>query len=209
MRSMLRPWAIVLVLAGACVSSALAAPLYDWTKTPDKLVEPGYEPNVDPNFESRASLPETLAWIKRTLEQYGTVKGDPHDPGTTKQIVGVAAKDCTLQWEEKRYINAGKYLNDSKYSVRLADLDIGYGRTMVSRGNLHLSTTGSNGIGPQFHIVQESFFVEGTRERSNGGSRTVEEPIAEIALQNKEDIDRRLGHAIVHAARLCGAKAGR
>lgn len=78
----------MLALATGTVRPAVAAPTYDWTKTPEKVAEPGsgtHDPYITPDFESRASLADTMAWIKRTLEQYGTVKNDPYDPGTTTE----------------------------------------------------------------------------------------------------------------------------
>jgi hypothetical protein len=209
MKRRLRTWIITAAVATTTARLAAAAPVYDWTKTPDKVTDPASaSPYVEPDFESRATLGDTMAWIKRALEQYGTVKADPYDPDTT-QIVNVFAKDCSLAWEEKRYIAGGTQLNDSKYSVRLQDLDLRYGAVMVGGKTVRISTTGSNSEDPRFRVVQESFVVERGRERSKGGPRTAAEPQAIITVQDKDDISRRLGHALFHGARLCGAKAGR
>jgi hypothetical protein len=112
---------------------------------------------------------------------------------------------CSLQWDDKRFMNDGEYMNETIYTVKLADVDIAQGLVRADGADITFGTTEASRINLLLKIWEKN----GGRMKPRGGDRNSQDNSVSIALQERDDISRRIAWALVHAVSLCGGKASR
>jgi hypothetical protein len=141
--------------------------------------------------------------LKWALEAYGHVKG----PADLTHISDVKFSGCTMQWDEKRYLQDGAYVNETIYTTNLADIDIAYGALQADGPTVKFGDT--EGLSnPKIQKLEKFWEKDGGAMKSRG-ERTSRDSSIVIEVQEKDDISRRIAWALVHAVRLCGGKASR
>jgi len=180
-------------------------PAYDWEAPghPQATNSGSWTDAIKPDFAASRTLEQTTPWLKWAIETYGSKESVPD----TFKISGVKFSGCTMQWDEKRFINNGDNINETIYTLNLADVDIAYGALKADGETVSLGDNAglSN---PKFQKLEKFWEKDGSTMKSRG-DRTSADSTAVIPVQVKDDISRRIGWAMVHAVRLCGGKPSR
>jgi hypothetical protein len=133
------------------------------------------------------------------LVNYGRVQ----EPADSFQISDVKFPDCAMQWDEKRFMDNGNYINETIYTVNLGELDLTYGVVQAYGSSLKISSVGTNGV----RKLEKFWEKDGSRMKPKSAERSSTDSTASFLLQDKDDISRRAAWALVHAATLCGSKS--
>jgi hypothetical protein len=177
-------------------------PAYDWERPgrPQKTDSGDWTPYIKPTFASSRTLQQTANWLSWALLSYGRVQ----EAADLFQISDVRFAGCSMQWDEKRFMDEGQYMNETIYTVNLGELDLTQLR--AESASLHISTLGTNGV----RRLQKLWEKDGSRMKLRAAERSMEDDSsAQFQLQEKDDISRRAGWAIVHASNLCGGKVSK
>jgi hypothetical protein len=110
-----------------------------------------------------------------------------------------------MQWDEKRFLGEGDYMNETIYTVNLGELDITEGIVQAYASSLKFSSVGMNG----FRKLEKLWEKDGSRMKPRAVDRTSTDSSTVVSLRDKDDIPRRAAWALVHAATLCGSKASK
>lgn len=180
-------------------------PAYDWEAPghPQARNAGDWTYAIKPNFASSRTLEQTTTWLKWAIETYAHVK----EPADLTYVDDVKFSGCKMRWDEKRYLQEGIQVNETIYTLNLADVDIAYGAVQADGQSVKfVDDTGLSN--PKFEKLEKFWEKDGWTMRSKG-ERTTRDSSAIIQLQEKDDISRRIGWALVHAVNLCGGKASR
>ena len=121
------------------------------------------------------------------------------------QINDVKFSGCSMQWDEKRFLGDGDYMNETVYTVNLGQLDLSRGALRAESASLLISIVGKDGVRKLVKLWEK----DGSRMKLRAAERTSIDPSpvdVTFLLREKDDISRRSGWAIIHAATLCGSK---
>ncbi len=135
------------------------------------------------------------------MERYGDVRSIPSNPGNTFRIENVRFTGCTMQWVERASIAEGRVIQERVYTLHLRDVGRKPGNLQVQTDGLTVSLNGPSTPGA-LRYVENIKHSDG-----EGGKRPGSDNVFTVTLQNKDDIARRIGTALIHAARLCSASA--
>ena len=146
-------------------------------------------------FNSTKSLEDTTRWLKWAIERYGHVKPTVE----TIDSKEVRFDRCTMKWFERRveHLNEREegVTTESHFAVALTDL------------NLQLTAPRASSDYISFGLTKETEvnrrYLEHDKEK---GARSEHETSINLYLRNEEHIGERVVWALVHAARLCGAR---
>jgi hypothetical protein len=179
-------------------------PAYDWEApgNPQATDSPSWSYAINPKFANSRTLKQTTPWLKWAMETYGQKQEIPD----SYQISDVTFSDCTMQWDAKRFMNHGDNVNETIYTLNLADIDIAYGALQANGATVNFSYGGLSN--PKFQLLEKFWEKDGSTMKSRG-DRTSADSSVVIIVQEKDDISRRIGWAVVHAVRLCGGKPSR
>jgi len=179
-------------------------PAYDWERpgNPQARNASDWTYAIKPNFTSSRTMDQTTNWLKWALEAYGHVKSTD-----LVHVSDVRFSGCTMQWDEKRYFLDRTFIHETIYTVPLAEVDIAEGTVQADGSNLRFGdSTGLSNA--KFEKLEKFWEIDGWTVKSKG-ERVSHDSTAVILLQEKDDISRRIGWALVHAVRLCGGKPSR
>jgi hypothetical protein len=181
-------------------------PAFDWERPgrPQATDSGDWNYAIKPNFVSSRTLQQTTTWLSWALVSYGRVQS----AAESTQISDVKFSGCSMQWDEKRFLGEGDYMNETIYTVNLGELDLSMGSVRAESASLLISTVGRDGV----RKLEKLWEKDGSRMKLRAAERTsTERSPAEVTftLRAKDDIPRRAGWALVHAATLCGSKASR
>jgi hypothetical protein len=179
-------------------------PTVDWeqTRSTPRTDTGDYSPFVNQRFTSTKSLPATTAWLKWAMERYGGIAEDSSgDPNSALRLSNVRFAGCTMQWVERRTIEKGRVIQDDDYSLALRDVSEESGALMVDGHTLTVSLNTAGTPNP-LHYIEKIQHREDGAVTSNSQVPRTDSSFA-LPLQNKDDIARRIGTALIHAARLC------
>jgi hypothetical protein len=188
-------------------SHAGALPTVDWEKsaTTPRTDTADYSPYVNPQITSTKSLGDTTAWLKQAIERYGDVPADARDPGTSVRVGNVRFDGCSMRWVERRSIERGSLVQENAYTLALTGVSQQPGGLQVARQSLKVSV-GSSATPNALHLVEQMYRREGGALKLSGERRRSDNSFL-LPLQDKDDIARRIGSALIHAARLCSTNA--
>lgn len=177
-------------------------PAYDWEAPghPQRRDAGDWSNVIHPRFSNSRSLRQTTSWLNWALETYGHVKG----PADSTDIGDVKFPGCSMEWDEKRFLDNGNFMNETIYTVKLADIDISYGALTVDDAVRFGNAEGL--ANPKIHKLEKFWQKEGSRMKSRGDDRASTDASAVIPVQQRDDICRRIGWALIHAVSLCGGK---
>jgi hypothetical protein len=207
-RAMLRAGICLSVLAAYVGESrAGAPPIIDWetSATTPRTDTADYSPYVNPQFVSTKSLGDTTVWLKRAIERYGDVPSDARNPGSSVRVSNVRFEGCSMQWVERRSIDGGSLVQEHAYKLALRDVSQQAGGLQVARQSLRVSVSSPTTPSP-LQSVEQTYRREGGALKLTGERRRSDDSFS-LPLQDKDDIARRIGTALIHAARLCGTNA--
>lgn len=190
-------------MALAISVTAATPPEADWeTPRPTPRTDTGdYSPYVDPQFTSAKSLSGTTAWLTSAIEQYGDVPADAYDPGNSYRVTTVRFQGCSMEWVEQRSIDGGSAVVEHAYTLALGDVSFSAGGLQVARNSLTVSLSASQTPMP-LHFVERMYHREDGALKPTSATWRSDNSFV-LMLQNKDDIVRRIGTALIHAARLC------
>jgi hypothetical protein len=188
-------------------SSARAAnaPVVDWEKPWVRKTGGEASPYVNPQFRSTKTLAETTAWLKLAIERYGEVPPDRYDPVNAYHTGDVRFQGCTMQWVERRSIDSGSAVTVDAYSLALSDVAQEAGSMQAVGRSLMVSVRSSASANP-LRVAETIYHRDGGTLKSVG-SRSADDNHYTMQLQDNEEIPRRVGTALIHAARLCSKGA--
>jgi hypothetical protein len=85
-------------------------PAYDWERPgrPQATNSGDWTYAIKPRFASSRTLQQTTNWLMWALVSYGRVQ----EPAESSQISDVKFQGCSMQWDEKRFIDEGNQIND-------------------------------------------------------------------------------------------------
>jgi hypothetical protein len=193
--------AFVLIAGTICAVSAATAAVVDWEQTrPTPRTDTGdYSPYVNPQFTSSKSLSATTNWLKSALERYGDVPRSGNQLDAFR-VSNVRFAGCTMQWVENRSVENGGTVIEDAYTLGLRDVGRGPGDLQVLPNGLTVGLSASSRSNPLT-------FIERVQHRDGGTVTSSQSSRSDnsftVTLQNKDDIARRIGTALIHAARLC------
>jgi hypothetical protein len=188
--------------AVASPSIAATLPVADWEqpRATQRTDTGDYSPYVDPRFTSSKTLGATTGWLKSALERYGDVPIGPNDPVFAYRLRDVRFAGCTMQWVERRSIDNGGTIQEDTYTLGLRDVGREPGNLQVQSGRLTVSLSGAS----QVRFVERIQHRDGGVVSSNSAMSRSDSSFS-FPLQQKDDIARRIGTALIHASRLCSA----
>ncbi len=177
-------------------------PAYDWERPgqPQAKNSGAWTYAINPRFANSRTLQQTTSWLRWAVVSYGAVK----EPADSFQISDVKFPGCSMQWNEKRFIDRGNQINETVYTANLGELDINYGAVQAYGSSLRIASVNADGI-----RKLERFWEKDGPKLKAKGERSSTDNTAVLMLQDKDDISRRAGWAMVHAASLCGSKPSR
>ena len=178
-------------------------PAYDWERPgrPQATDSGDWTYAIKPRFASSRTLQQTTSWLIWALVSYGRVQQTPD----SFQISDVKFPGCSMQWDEKRFMDEGMYMNETIYSINLGELDLTYGIVQAYGSSLKISSVGRNGV----RKLEKFWEKDGSRMKSRAADGSSTDNTASFLLQDKDDISRRVAWAMVHAATLCGSKSSK
>lgn len=198
--------AISAVVIGALLAGTVAAataPVVDWeTPRPTPRTDTGdYSPFVNPQFTSARSLSETTSWLKAALEKYGDVPSDKYDPENSYHLTVIKFQDCSMHWLEHRLIDNNKAAIDHLYTLQLGDISLKPGELLVGTNSLTVGLSDARTPNP-LNFTEHVYHDEDGALKSVGETQRFDNSFV-LTLRNDDDIARRVGTALIHAARLC------
>src|SRR5260370_27416517 len=98
-------------------------------------------------------------------------------------------------------MDEGQYMNETIYTVNVGELDLTRGSVRAESSSLLIST-----LGMRVRRLEKLWEKDGSRMKPRAAERTWNDATASFQLQEKDDISRRAGWAMVHASTLCGGK---
>ena len=119
-------------------------------------------------------------------------------------ISNVRFDGCVMQWNKKWYLGDFVHMNETEYKVDLKSLRAYQGALLMTGSYVRVNTDGD-----RLEQTNRYWKKEGTRMVERVPSNTSNGNDMLIPLQDKENIPYRVGYALVHAARLCGARTQR
>lgn len=191
----------------ASPSRAANAPAVDWEKPWVRQTGGAASPYVNPQFTSTKSLAETTAWLKFAIERYGDVPPNRYDPVNSYHTGEVRFQGCTMQWVERRSTDSGSVVLVDAYSLALSDISQEAGSLQAVGRSLMVSLRSSGSSNP-LRVAETIYHREGGALKS-AGSRSADDNHYSLQLQDNDEIPRRVGTALIHAARLCSTRAAR
>jgi hypothetical protein len=145
--------------------------------------------------QSTKTLDQTTRWLRWALERYGHT----HPTIYSNDLSEVRFNGCNMEWTERQKPDDERDVTRvSHRSLILRDISLGRGSVQVFSSEVRIST-GERGI-----TVSNRYFEKGT-EKPRGAPEN--EMSARFPLREEDKMPARIGFALVHAARLCGAQA--
>jgi hypothetical protein len=176
---------VLALLPSVAVGATDAA--FDWENPPANA---SADPYALPTFKSTRTLGETTKWLKAALERYGSVKPTIYQ----NEIKDVRFLDCTMEWTHRGDLGSG-LSRVTSYSVPLGDVDLTVHAVQIFTDEMRFRTT------RPFPVVEK--ILDKSTQKSTA---TRKESSAQILLRRESQMPSRVAWALVHAARLCGAR---
>jgi hypothetical protein len=105
-----------------------------------------------------------------------------------------------MTWRERRIEEDGTYIEERDNTMKLADFEVRSGSIQV-----HDMINGSRPSSKAVRFIRRFYTVEGGRHTPKGEPAAGAEAEFHLYVQPAHDLPRRVGQALIHAGRLCGA----
>jgi hypothetical protein len=106
---------------------------------------------------------------------------------------------CSMQWTQRADSDGSRRVIDTTYALNLRDVDIRHNSVLPFLRSVRLTTHGNTTVTERVYE-----FIDG--KPTPAGERTQSVATADIPFDHRDHIERRVSWALIHAAKLCGAK---